>query len=228
MQYYTPWVTDIVIFDGRSTDATIDIAKSIGGDKVIVKRFPGDSGDFVDDRLFRKIRNEAWKDGAQEYDWVIVCDADEFLFHKDLYNKLMEFRDSGITLPKVLGYEMISLEMPKPDIPIVNQITKGMYSEVYNKNIIFNPRYIQEINYKEGGHECFPVGVVNMSTDNLFLLHYRMLSYDYFVKKAQLTVSRLSRINLQNNWGYHNKRYATNYTIEDFHRAYDSTIELIN
>ena len=228
MQHYLPWVTDIVIFDGKSTDSTLDIAKKLGGDKVIIKRFPGDSGAFVDDRLFKKIRNEGWKEDALNYDWIIVCDADEFLYSKTLYAKLAEYKSIGVTLPKTQGYEMIGLQHPDPSNPLIEQITRGVYSEVYNKNIIFDPSHVKELNYYEGGHVCSPVGNVVPSNDSLLLLHYRMLSYDYFVAKARLAVSRMSKLNLENNWGYHNNRYAFNHTLEDYRAFYDTSVELIN
>ena len=228
MQHYLPWVTDIVIFDGKSTDNTLNIAKKLGGDKVIIKRFPGDTGSVVDDHLFKKIRNDGWKEDALNYDWIIMCDADEFLYSKNLVAKLTEFKNTGITFPKTRGYEMISLQHPTPGMPLINQITRGVYSAVYNKSIIFDPHNVKELNYHEGGHMCSPVGNIVSSDDVLLLLHYRMLSYNYFVEKARLTVSRLSKLNLKNNWGYHNQRYAFNYTVNDYEAFYNTSIELIN
>lgn len=108
IKHYEPWVNEIVIIDGYSTDNGLKIAEKLGNGKVKIKRAPYDDGKYIDDAILNKIRNEEWKDGIENFDWAIVCDNDELLYHPNILSKLKEYKDTGITLPKIDGYQMMS------------------------------------------------------------------------------------------------------------------------
>lgn len=227
IKYYSAIADEIIIIDGHSEDKTCEIAQALGGKKVVIKTCDYDDGQKADDPLLKRIRNTEWKENAEDFDWIIVCDADEFLYHPDLYNKLLEYKNKGITLPKVRGYEMIGIELPVSNKLITEQINRGWPSEAYSKNIIFNPKEIKEINYDEGSHKCYPYGNKVISEDSLMLLHYRFLEYKYMVSKARWALNRLSKANLKRNWGFHNARNAFAISQEEFISYYNTKAEKI-
>lgn len=227
IQHYISWVDEIVIIDGNSTDKSLEIAKSLGKDKVRIKRCEYDSGNEVNDDLFKYIRNNEWKENAEQFDWIIVCDADEFLYHENLYEKLINYKNNNITLPRTKGYHMIGTQMPVANLPLTSQIKKGTPDPLYNKNIIFNPKVIKEINYDVGSHTCEPVGNVKSSEDALTLLHYRKLSYSYCLEKAKTALSRMSQLNMDKGWGWHNLHIVRSYTADLHMQEYNNAVEVI-
>lgn len=227
IKYYAAFADEILIIDGHCTDGSLKIAQELGGKKVKIKKCGYDDGRTVDDNLFKRIRNEEWKENAKNFDWIIVCDCDEFIYHFNLYNVLLDFKEKGITLPYVEGYQMYSLDLPVNSKLITEQIKKGHRHLSYDKHAIFNPKEISEINYDVGSHICAPVGNAVKSSEKLKLLHYRFINYEYVVNKARVVVSRLSETNIKNNWGYHNKKDAFSYTLEEHNQLYSSAINVI-
>lgn len=227
IQHYSPWVDEIIIIDGYSTDRSLDIAYALGGNKIKVKKHAFDTGKEVNDELFKNIRNIEWKENAESFDWIIICDMDEFLYHPNLISKLIEFKQKNITLPYVKGYHMIGMNLPIPDLPLIQQIKKGTPDPLYNKHIIFNPKAIKNINYNEGSHICNPEGFVSYSEEDLFLLHYRKLSYEYCIEKARTALSRMSQLNMDKGWGWHNLHIIKTYTREAHLQEYNNAINLI-
>lgn len=227
IKYYSAIADEIIIIDGHSEDKTCEIAQALGGKKVIIRTCDYDTGKEVNDPLLKRIRNTEWKENAKDFDWIIVCDADEFLYHPDLYNKLLEFKNKGITLPKIHGCEMIGLEIPSTDKLITEQITRGWPSTAYSKNVIFNPKEIKDINYDEGSHKCYPDGNKVISEDSLMLLHYRFIEYNYMASKARWALNRLSKINLKRNWGFHNAHNAFAISQEKYIDTYTTAKKII-
>lgn len=227
INYYSAFADEIIIIDGHCTDKSLEIAQYLGGEKVFIKRCEYDDGKTVNDETFMHIRNKEWKQNAENFDWVIVCDCDEFVYHPDLYNILRGFKEKGITLPSIEGYQMYGIDLPVSSSLITDQIKKGHRHHSYDKYAIFNPKEISEMNYGVGSHNCAPVGKVVTSTEKLKLLHYRFINYNYVVDKAKVVVSRLSEINLKNNWGYHNRKDAFSYTLEEHTQLYNTAANVV-
>ena len=83
------WADEIIVVDSESTDATRDIAESLGA-RVILKPWPG----FSDQKQFAT-------DSAKN-DWVLSLDADERV-SDELRREIEEFRGSGFTAD---GYKL--------------------------------------------------------------------------------------------------------------------------
>ena len=208
IRHYAPFVDRIVLVDGNSTDGSPEIALKEGGDKVQVLRL--DSGKKLDDQhTLMPYRNELWKEGRECFDWQIVCDVDEFLYHPDILSELERFRQEGITIPRVAGYDMISLTFPKLGEPITRQITKGIRDPQWlDKSLIFNPQKV-DINYSMGCHSAKPTGeVVYTPYESLSLLHYKWLSHDYLTKKSLIAHKRRSFNNRRRRLGVHYKAFS--------------------
>lgn len=228
IKHYEPWVDEIIIVDGGSTDNGLDIAIKLGNGKVKIKRVPYDDGKYVNDLILKRIRNEEWKDNQESFDWIIVCDNDEFLYHPSILEKLDEYKKNGITIPNTETYQMISKTFPNLEYKITDQVKQG-FRQGGTKLVIFDPQQIQEMNYSVGSHLCSPTGKVTKSRiAELKLLHYRMLGYEYHKNKAAIAAERLD-INLLKkfNYGHHNVDITNSYTLENFEADYNKTSKII-
>ena len=192
----------ITVYDNHSTDKSMEIVRKFPKTEIIKMTTKDEFND--DDLLW--IKNTAYK-GA-DYDWVIIVDVDEFLYHPNLLEKLEKYKNEGVTIPVTLGFNMYSKVFPTEDKPITTLIQNGIFTKTHSKKVIFNPKVVS-INYLIGAHECRPTGEVRLSSDlELYVLHYYYLSYQDFIRKRKVLTSRLSEVNLKNDWSTHNKNFA--------------------
>lgn len=182
------------MYDNYSTDNSVELANSLG----IEVRFFGNPGE-LHDAEYIKVKDNCWKEARGHADFVIVCDADEFLFHPQLIEKLENYKKRGVTLPRIKGFDMISEDLPIDDI---FEIKTGFRSSKFNKPIIFNPNLIEEINYNYGSHNHKPRGMIKRSWGSLGLYHYRMIGgYSRLQERHNQYVERLSDFNRRTNFG---------------------------
>jgi glycosyltransferase involved in cell wall biosynthesis len=222
---YEPWVDEILVIDRYSTDKSVEIALDLGKGKTKIQTWSKDTGHYLDDIVLQEIRNTAWKDGAENFDWMVVCDNDELLYHPKMYDTLLDFNKRGITIPNVVGYDMASMDFPDCNLPIVDQIKTGIRSRNYTKNIIFNPKKISSMGWSEGSHNSAPVGEIiypKYGDDVLKLLHYSRLSYSYYINKAKIRHSKLSENNIRYNMGHHYKEIIE-WSEETYVQEYSKT-----
>lgn len=212
LTYYLNFVgaDRITIYDGNSTDDTL----------AIIRRFQANYPDRIeliiddhpqyDERNLMRIRNEAWKANRHSYDWQIVCDIDEFLYHPRLHDKLRSYRASGVTVPFIMGFDMHSLRLPEyaDDIFLPQEIQCGVYTRNLDKRAIFDPAVV-DINYDFGCHAAHPTGVVKESRDSdLRLMQYRWVSHDHLIAKSSDMVRRFSAWSIEHRMAYHNEEYS--------------------
>lgn len=174
----------IIMFDNYSDDDSVKIAKYLG---IEVQEF-GIKGQ-LNDQHYLNIKNHEWKKYRDQYDYVIVVDADEFVFIDDLKG----------TLPKVTGYNMVSNDLPQNDI---FEINTGYYDVNYSKQAIFSTK-LQEINYVHGCHVCHPVGNKDNS-GSARLYHFRDIGgFNRLWKRHEHYMKRMSDVNKRFKWGIH-------------------------
>ena len=194
LRHYSKFCERIHIIDNLSTDKSVDIVNSFPNTEVI----PYDSNGEVRDDIYLKIKNNIWKTSIGIADYVIVGDADEFLYHEDMINFLTESFNKGITLFKPEGYHMIGDEdlVLGPDDNILEKVTEGIIGSSNDKLMLFDCNKISEINYSFGCHAANPVGNIVLSTDKaLKMLHYKYLGLADFIPKQKLRGDRLSQFN---------------------------------
>lgn len=182
----------IVVYDNMSTDNTVKIALA---NKCSV--IPYYSNKQIQDQILLEIKNNCWKTATTN--WVLVCDVDELLNINEKELKHEELL--GTTIIKSQAFNMINME---DNFDLAN-IRHGVPCPLYDKKLIFNKKFIVEINYDIGCHVCNPIGKVVESNKTYQLYHYKYINIRYHIERVALFYSRLSKFNLKHKIGmqYH-------------------------
>lgn len=197
--YYLPFIKDhygrfceeIIMYDNYSSDRSMELALELGFN---VRHFG--MKNQLNDQHYLDVKNNCWKECRNKgIDYVIVCDADEFITPD--FKTLSSLSPSA---PKVTGYNMISEQLPSLSMMEINT---GAYSEGYSKQAIFSPDRITEINYVHGCHKNYITGDIT-SEGNTTLYHYRMIGgVDRIISRHADYRKRMSRFNKQHKMGFH-------------------------
>lgn len=174
------------MYDNFSSDNSVDICKLLG---IEVRTF-GKQGE-LNDLHYLEVKNNCWKEQKNTgVDYVIVVDADEFLFPDVLKG----------TAPVVNGYDMCSEDLP---IDSIEEINTGVNSINYSKQCIFDPTNISEINYNFGCHSNNIKGLVTRK-GRCRLLHFRNIGgIDRLLQRHEEYKNRMSLLNKANRLGVH-------------------------
>lgn len=188
-KHYSSFCEKITMYDQFSNDGSRELAAELG---IEVRDF-GRRGQ-LNDQWYLDVKNQCWKECRNKgIDYVIVVDIDEFL-------KLPAALTGSF--PRVIGYNMISEQLPVHDI---FEINTGEISESYSKQAIFNPDQITEINYVHGCHKHNAVG--NFVTGpglTCRLYHMRMIGgVERLIERHEMYLRRLSSFNRQHKMGFH-------------------------
>lgn len=184
----------IKIYDNYSTDNTVEIAKSMNCE---IHYY--DSEGVLNDSKFLDIKNNCWK--TADTDWVVVCDADEFI---QITQEELQYEEKiGFNIIKFIGYTMMN---KGEEIPVEDMIY-GFRDLSYDKYYLFNKKYITEINYNYGCH------AVNGGTPNTIhrrlnigsskeyrAFHYKYLGLEYSINRRKMMSKRVSDFNKSRNF----------------------------
>ena len=96
------------MYDHNSTDDSATIIRSFPNTTLRTLPF----SDEIHEDHYLTIKNNAYKECRGQADFVIVVDVDEFVYHPSLINVLRRYQASGITLPRIKGYNMVSERFP--------------------------------------------------------------------------------------------------------------------
>jgi hypothetical protein len=199
LDYYSKYVDEILIYDNCSDDHSVEIINNYPSTKIVEFKTDG-FNDFV----HIDIKNNCWKKSRGKADYVIVCDIDELIYSNKTGNNLNRIKADGYTIIQPFGYNMYSTDFPtySPGKLITEQVRRGIRHPMMDKCILFDPHAIVEINYKPGAHECYPVGRVKTYREpNFKLLHYKHIGLEQLLSRNRMYVKRLSRANLENDYG---------------------------
>jgi glycosyltransferase involved in cell wall biosynthesis len=206
-RHYTSFCNRVVLHDMGSTDGTLEIADQFG---IEVRKW--DTGDKVDDRVNKNIKETCWQ--GTDADWVICVDADEFIYFPEGAGfSLHSYTNNHIPVVKPDGWEMTSETMPTTSGQIYDEIKMGGRDDRwYGKPVIFTPHLVQSIEFGAGAHVCTAIlkdgttfnNPIAHSTPPAYLLHYHQIgSLERIAKKYDRTRSRMCDANIKYNWGWH-------------------------
>lgn len=195
------WAEKIVLLDNHSDDGSQELA--VNWPKVEVRLY--DTKGFYEEQALLTLKNDCWKElRGTGVDFAVVIDVDEFLYAEDLLAELIRLRDSGVTIVRPDGYNMVSDRFPEAPGLLTEVVTLGVPSKSYCKCCVFRPDEIAEINFAPGAHKCRPEGnIVWAEATTLKLLHMRNLGFEYLLERNAAQAARLSPENIANRWAFH-------------------------
>lgn len=199
-QHYEPFVDRFFIYDNYSDDQSEDIIRSHRN--TMVKKYS--MGGQIDDFVYLDIKNNCWKKSRGKADFVIVCDTDEFLYHKDILIALQDIKKNKYSIVKPSGYNMYCDAYPTYDAdrPLTEQVRRGIRVPFFDKCILFDPHAVVEMNYLPGAHECLPWGRIKISSNSGFmLLHFKYFGVEWLVERHRQYAQRLSKTNIDHKLG---------------------------
>lgn len=195
LRHYETFVHRMTFFDDRSTDRTRAIISKCK--KAVVVDWPGESG-IVDDQ-FLEFANERWKDARGHAEWVIWVDADEFLYHPNITEVLERYFREGVEVPQIQGYTMVADHFPTTKGQIYDEIKTGFLDGIWSKAAIFRVHM-----YWNMGRHSLDLSRFNPKSSaeaEIKLLHYRVLGWDYLVKRHRRNWERIPERCRQMNLG---------------------------
>jgi glycosyltransferase involved in cell wall biosynthesis len=200
LKHYLSFCEFVTILDNNSTDNSVEIVKSFQNTDII----PFDSKNEFHDGLHIKLKNHVWKSSIGIADYVILGDTDEFLYHEDMVNFLINSKENGVTLFKPEGYHMVAdIDFNlTPTDNLLDSVKHGVRTSVLDKMMMFDCNKIENINYNFGCHNANPTGQIKLSTDtSLKMLHYKFLGLEDHKYKQKIRAERLSDFNKQHGFG---------------------------
>lgn len=204
LDYYSTFCEKIFVVDNQSDDNSVEIALSYPKVEVI----KWSSGGKFEDQYNKLLKENLYKKYSRnKADWVITADMDEIIYHPNLIQILSEFKIKGVTVPKVLGYNMSSPIEPTPGICLTKQIRTGYRYDKFDKPIIFRTDF--DMTFSAGCHPAGP-GYKQMlanpsystSSEPMYLLHYKHIGNRH-LETAKSSAVRLSETNVSKGWGTH-------------------------
>lgn len=197
LRYYERFAESIVVYDDDSDDGTTEYLKS--RKKVEVRKPPKP---FIDDGMFAKLFSNCYKED-RSYEWVMCVDADEFFWTPNVLKSLNRAKEKNINVLMCTGYEMKSMRFPTTRGQITDEIKTGNlagWSGGNTKGCVFNPQI--DLTYEAGRHSLSAPGC--FSDREYRLLHYRDMSYQYYLWHHRRDAARLDPKRACLEWGKHN------------------------
>lgn len=186
-EHYGKLCQRIVMYDNFSTDESVEIAKSLGFEV----RYFGKRGQ-LNDQHYLDVKNHCWKEErGNGVDYVIVCDADEFVTVPE---------QMTCSLPSMDGFDMVSDTLP---IETIFEVNTGFLNMNYAKQAIFSPDRIEEINFVHGCHRNRAVGEITRHND-CRMYHFRLIGgVERLIERHKLYQERIGDFNLKHGMGSH-------------------------
>lgn len=178
----------IIVYDNMSTDDTVKIALA---NNCEVIQF--DSNNQFEDRHNMDFKNTCWKDSKT--DWVLVCDLDELMDINEAELKSEE--NLGASIIECEWYDMINME----DNLDFAGMKYGVRGVIPGKFLLFNKKFISDINYSPGAHECSPIGIIRYGSKAYRAYHYASINENVTIEKFKIRSKRLSPENIRMGWG---------------------------
>lgn len=173
LRHYCTFCDKIIIYDGGSTDGTREEIAACP--KAELRNWPGSEG-IVDDE-FMAFANEQWREAIGKTEWVAWVDLDEFLYCPNITQVLQRYLETGVNIPQIGGYTMVSRHFPTTDGQIYDEIKTGFPDGVWDKKAIFRENMIWNVGRHSINHPA--LRIVSSEYPEIKLLHYRALGADY-------------------------------------------------
>jgi glycosyltransferase involved in cell wall biosynthesis len=210
LDHYEQFSDRIFLLDNYSTDKSVEIASKY--DKVTVIPFSCQDEETYDEFESANLRSTIYKDETYGFnatgkaDWAILVDADEFVYHPDIEGILKGYKEQGVGVPRLAGYNMFSNEFPKykKGQLLTQRVKLGAEALSECKPVIISPDKV-DVKFSVGAHfHSKATGHVLPSVNSdIKLLHYKNLGKEYVTQRYNQLSKRSSCTNKENQFGEH-------------------------
>lgn len=208
MPYYERMDIDkLIIYDNHSTDDTVE--KLSKYPFVEIRYYETDS---FNDWVILDIKNSAWKEYKNDYDWCIICDFDEVLYSERNFKEVLkEKRLEGKNYFKKIALNLLSRNFPPINGKLIHEnVEKGFIWDCDddipgtwgNKVILFDIKNT-DIEYTEiGAHNCKINGLNNHFDDEISFFHLKLIDFNYVINLSKIYHERIKKhqVNCYNNF----------------------------
>jgi hypothetical protein len=150
-------------------------------------------------KVYQNIRNET--------KWLIICDADEYIYHKNKDNNILSYVSmlTNSVNAIVLHWKMFgsSGHKEQPESIRKSFIWKAINNHP-NVKCIINTANTPSLNIHTHNHESSPNNTFIISPNELELNHYAIMSEEYF-RKVKMTRGAADRTDNVRDMEYYNK-----------------------
>ena len=201
LQHYAFADRITVLFDTDTTDGTLPLLKACPKVTVV----PVNSGDKLNDFFMRDTYNKQYLQSTA--DWIVVADADEFIFPLSHDYDLRKYLESRHNLPEnVIKTKLCAVFRHVSDVdidrtkPPIFQRRHGVREgwpgcgAVYNKPVICRPRVHD--GWTHGRHYLLSASGVKISTEMVFGTHWRSADPDFTLKRRLEQKNRMGKANI--------------------------------
>ena len=237
LDHYSQFSDRIFLLDNYSTDKSVKIARKYSKVTVIPISCEEEEENTYDEFKSAKLRSSIYKDEIYGFgavgkaDWAILVDADEFVYHPNLKEILKKYKEQGVSIPRLAGYDMFSKEFPTHTEGelLTTKIKRGFESLSESKPVLIDPNRV-EVRFSVGAHfhsEVRGSAYPSVNAD-IKLLHYKNLSKDYVVSRYKQLAPRSSCTNKANKFGEHWYSKKSHKDLEErFDSNYKATIKIL-
>lgn len=194
LRHYRAFCDQMIVYDDQSDDGTAEIVARSGA---VLRDYP-ESG--FDDMAMVALANQTYREARGKADWIIWVDADEFLYHPQILERLTALKALNVNMPMVEGYCMLADHTPMGRGQLTDLIRTGVRAPRYDKPCIVDPNI--DLEWEVGKHAAMVQGDRRANTsDPLKLLHYRWFGRTYCEERSARNYARLSDRNRASQFG---------------------------
>jgi len=209
LEHYFKFCDDVYILNNHSTDNSINIANSFGCKNI-------DWGkDEIDEHSYLEIKNNCYKPFRHLYDYIIVCDCDEFLYHDNIKDYIEQTK---FDIYKSNGFEMIYDNFDYKNNKTTN-VCFGSRSNSFDKCLLFKSNI--DIQYDVGCHTIRN----HFTSSQLQLRHMKYLNIDFVKTRYAELSKRNSESNIRNGWAFHYSWEMSK--IEQYYESLKNNLEVL-
>ena len=182
LRHYETFADRIFVWDDGSNDGTREMLEV----HPKVKLLPLNLG-RADDEYFVRYLWPKYKIISRGHaDWTICVDADEFIYHPNIAEKIEELQRKEIRKVRCEGFTMYHPTFPTVQGQIYDEVKIGLRDKWSTKTVLFSPEI--EIRWDIGRHRCSRKTKPACDT-GINLLHFRYLGWDYYRERTKKNLS---------------------------------------
>jgi len=197
LRHYASFADRIFVYDAGSDDGPREMVTGCPGAQLIDWECPD-----INELRYMELNNSAYVEHSQGVaDWVMMVDADEFVYHPEILQRLEVYREGGFTIVVPTGYNMVSDHFPTTPGQIYEEIRMGNPHPPESKPCVFRPDLT--MNFGAGKHHASPEPTERASyaPAELKMLHQVYLGLQYRQDRIAARGRRMSQTNIDREWG---------------------------